>query len=72
MNGAELAAAARRYGAHQPDAALRERATAALRAVDYGGADPWVALSYVVWPSERLLEAQARRRSLPWLEGGCE
>jgi len=40
--------------------ALRERAAAAHYAIDCAGADPWVALSLVVWPSQAVLEAQAR------------
>ena len=60
MSGAELAAAARRFGAHQPDPQLSALARAAVYAVTFGGADPELTLSFVIWPTEAVLEAEAR------------
>jgi hypothetical protein len=55
-------------GAAQPDPQLQARARAALRLIAAEHADPALMLSFVVWPSEVMLEAQCApvaRQSLP-------
>jgi hypothetical protein len=52
---------------------LAARATVAIRLISRGHIDPHLALSYVVWPTARMLEAEARCpvetvRSRAWKE----
>jgi hypothetical protein len=42
---------------------LRERAAAAISAVHFANADPALALSYALWPSEPVRAAEAGTRS---------
>jgi Homeodomain-like domain len=63
------------------DDGLQERAAAALRLIALRELDPYIALSYVCWPSERLAAARAaprqkkhsadtRRRALELVDSG--
>jgi hypothetical protein len=62
---AQLAAVARNIDAHTPDRELRARASAAIDAVQYANLDGELALSYVLWPTENVLAAEAATRRLP-------
>jgi hypothetical protein len=52
---------------------LAARATIAIRLINHGQIDPYLALSYVIWPTQRMLDAEARcpvatHRSRAWRE----